>query len=197
MGPEIKRWADRLPTPWKNGAGTTYPLLAAPAGAEAEQADWRLSIADIVVDGAFSTFAGIERLSVVLSGPGISLMVDSIEHRLDRSELGPSGVLAYPGEAVVTCRLLGGPVKLLNVMLRRPHCRADLSLLEIAQDIVVVANPNCEELILVVAGPLRAAGLAQQSPAALQQFDLLRVGQGGRVELSGPGMAVRLTISCS
>ena len=50
---------------WKNGGGWTTELARAPAEGEGEF-DWRISIAEVDVDGEFSRFPGIEdRKSVV------------------------------------------------------------------------------------------------------------------------------------
>ncbi|MBM3526239.1 MAG: HutD family protein, partial [Alphaproteobacteria bacterium] len=52
--------------PWKNGLGRTAEIARAPATGEAF--DWRLSIATIAADGAFSVFPGCERTLVPIAG---------------------------------------------------------------------------------------------------------------------------------
>ncbi|MBQ0922272.1 HutD family protein [Hydrogenophaga aromaticivorans] len=98
-------------TPWRNGGGVTRELLAWP-----DPADWRLriSVADIAADGPFSAFPGVQRWFVLLSGEGVVLDFDN--HGL---ALRPGDApLAFDGAAAPGCRLMDGPVRDLNLMLR-------------------------------------------------------------------------------
>lgn len=98
-------------TPWRNGGGVTRELLAWP-----DPADWRLriSVADIAADGPFSAFPGVRRWFTLLSGKGVVL--DLPDHPLT---LRPGDApLAFDGVAAPDCRLLGGPVRDLNLMIR-------------------------------------------------------------------------------
>ena len=99
------------PQPWRNGGGVTRELLAWPAGA-----DWRvrISVADIESDGPFSAFPGVERWFVVLKGAGVDLRVAGVPHRLHRGD----APLRFAGGAAADCRLLDGPTRDLNLMLR-------------------------------------------------------------------------------
>lgn len=103
--------ADTPPMPWKNGGGLTRELLAWPAFG-----DWqvRVSVAEIESDGPFSSFPGADRWFAVLAGGGVALTVDGHAH-VRRAGDPP---LAFPGEATVDCRLLQGPSRDLNLMLR-------------------------------------------------------------------------------
>lgn len=62
--------------PWKNGGGETREIAAFPPGAGFDDFDWRLSIATIAEDGAFSAFPGIDRTLILLSGNGVALRLD-------------------------------------------------------------------------------------------------------------------------
>lgn len=98
-------------TPWRNGGGVTRELLAWP-----DPADWRLriSVADIAANGPFSAFPGVQRWFVLLSGEGVVLDFDN--HGL---ALRPGDTpLAFDGAAAPGCRLMGGPVRDLNLMVR-------------------------------------------------------------------------------
>lgn len=98
-------------SPWRNGGGVTRELLAWPS-----PADWRLriSVADIAADGPFSAFPGVQRWFVLLSGEGVVLDVD--HHGL---ALRPGDApLAFDGATAPGCRLIGGPVRDLNLMVR-------------------------------------------------------------------------------
>jgi hypothetical protein len=104
--------ADAVPaTPWRNGGGRTRELFAWPPGP-----DWqlRISLADIDADGPFSAFPGVRRYFAVLEGAGVALDLEGREQPLTQGDepFGFDGALA-PG-----CRLLAGPTRDLNLMLR-------------------------------------------------------------------------------
>lgn len=111
MTPPLTSVADTPPQPWRNGGGSTRELLAWPSAQ-----DWllRLSVADIDADGPFSVFDGVQRWFVVLQGAGVALTIDGQAH-LQRPEGTP---LHFDGAAHTDCRLLDGPTRDLNLMLR-------------------------------------------------------------------------------
>ena len=109
----ILRADDIPPTAWKNGGGATRELLRLPAGTD----DWRvrLSVADIAADGPFSPFPGVTRHFAVLSGAGVQLAWPGgrrTEHRI------ADPALVFDGAMAPECRLLGGPTRDLNLMVR-------------------------------------------------------------------------------
>jgi environmental stress-induced protein Ves len=97
--------------PWRNSGGRTRELLAWP-----ESSNWafRISVADIEADGAFSIFPGVQRWFAVLEGAGVELTIDGFPKRLTRN----AAPLRFSGASVTTCRLLDGPTLDLNLMLR-------------------------------------------------------------------------------
>jgi environmental stress-induced protein Ves len=111
MTPRIVALADVPPAPWKNGGGVTRELLARPPGS-----DWqvRISVAEIAADGPFSSFPGVARWFAVLEGGGVALTIDGVERRCRPGD----APVAFSGSAKVDCRLLDGPSRDLNLMLR-------------------------------------------------------------------------------
>ena len=111
MSATVVRCIDVPPRPWRNGGGTTRELLAWPAGN-----DWqlRISVAEIEADGPFSAYPGVERWFTVLQGAGVELAIAGVPHHLRRGD----APLCFDGEAVANCRLLDGPTRDLNLMLR-------------------------------------------------------------------------------
>lgn len=105
------RLADMAPQRWKNGGGLTRELLAWPSAA-----DWRvrLSVADITADGPFSAFEGVQRWFAVLEGDGVRLSVDGVATELRAG----SPAFGFAGAASTGCKLLGGPTRDFNLMLR-------------------------------------------------------------------------------
>ena len=73
--------ADIVPTPWKNGGGATREIACWPPGTGLDSFDWRISVATIAADGAFSVFAGIDRSITLLSGDGVRLHGEHGTHR--------------------------------------------------------------------------------------------------------------------
>jgi environmental stress-induced protein Ves len=109
--PRLVALADVAPAPWKNGGGVTRELLAWPA-----EGAWkvRVSVASIDADGPFSAFPGVDRWFAVLAGGGVALTVDGVERHCRAGD----PPLAFAGDAAVDCRLLDGPSRDLNLMLR-------------------------------------------------------------------------------
>jgi environmental stress-induced protein Ves len=105
----LVRVRDVVPVPWRNGGGRTRELLVGP-GAEWR---WRISVADVEADGPFSAFPGVERWFAVLEGEGVALELG------DRVAVVRTGeLLCFDGAAAPMCRLLAGPTRDLNLMLR-------------------------------------------------------------------------------
>jgi environmental stress-induced protein Ves len=128
LEPGVVRFAlDAIaPTPWKNGGGTTREIAVWPPGAGMDAFAWRVSVADIVADGPFSAFPGIDRQIALLDGAGVHLQAhdDSFCHRL--TAIGePFG---FAGDTAVHATLVEGPTRDFNVMSRRGVCHADVTL---------------------------------------------------------------------
>jgi uncharacterized protein len=113
----MKSWSvvcleDVAATPWLNGGGITRELLAWP-----HPLDWtaRLSVAEVEHDGPFSHLAGVRRWFAVVSGAGVRLRIgDAIHELTTRSE-----PLEFDGAAHADCKLLAGPTRDFNLMLRQ------------------------------------------------------------------------------
>jgi uncharacterized protein len=98
--------------PWANGGGRTRELLTWP---RAEGWLVRVSVAEIEANGPFSSLPGIDRCFAVLEGEGVVLALPDGEQRLTPRD----AAVAFPGEAAPSCRLLDGPTRDLNLMVRR------------------------------------------------------------------------------
>lgn len=106
--------------PWKNGGGTTRELVAWP---RREEWQVRVSVADIVSDGLFSAYPGVRRWFAVLEGAGIDLQVGNATHRLTRN----AAPFLFDGAQPVRCRLIAGPTRDLNLMLRGTDGRLEIA----------------------------------------------------------------------
>ncbi len=111
MNPIRVDWTSVAPQRWRNGGGVTRELLALPNGG-----DWtvRISVADIERDGDFSAYPGVTRWFGVLTGKGVELLVNGCRRQITPSD----EPICFSGAARSSCRLLDGPTRDLNLMLR-------------------------------------------------------------------------------
>jgi environmental stress-induced protein Ves len=124
----ILRAADYKVMPWKNGAGSTTEIAVSPDGGALDDFDWRVSMARVAEDGAFSLFPEIDRTLLVLDGAGMVLTTTGHgSARLD-SETAP---YAFPGHRDTYATLIGGPIVDLNIMSRRERVRHRVKRIEI------------------------------------------------------------------
>lgn len=107
----VTRVEDTTPQRWRNGGGWTRELLALPG-----YDDWqvRVSVADIESDGPFSSFPGVRRFFSVIEGAGVELSIDGRVFRVTPDD----AALQFAGEATTSCRMLDGPTRDLNLMVR-------------------------------------------------------------------------------
>jgi len=108
----LRRLVDAEPVSWKNGGGLTRELLREPAEGPMRL---RISVADVASEGPFSLFPGVERVITLLSGAGFRLRGPAWAATLT----GASPPFRFPGDVPVTCDLLDGPIRDVNVMWTR------------------------------------------------------------------------------
>lgn len=112
----ILRAADRTPMPWKNGGGVTREVAIWPPTAALDAFDWRISIAEVAQGGPFSTFPDVDRVLTVIEGSGIELVVEG-QPAVTLDDAAPP--FAFPGDAACAATLHQGPIRDLNLMVRR------------------------------------------------------------------------------
>ncbi|HOO62837.1 MAG TPA: HutD family protein [Synergistaceae bacterium] len=117
-GPETFRIS-----PWKNGGGKTTELYASYAPGE-KQFLWRISMAGVIQDGAFSDFSGYDRVLLLLEGKGMTLFHE--DHGTARMEK-PLDLARFSGNWKTRAVLLDGPLRDFNVMTRRDRCTAEVT----------------------------------------------------------------------
>ncbi|WLS77676.1 HutD family protein [Erwinia pyri] len=102
---------------WRNGGGETREIVSFPP--DSSEFSWRISIATIAADGAFSRFPGIDRVITLLEGEGVELKAGNRYTQLLR----PRQPFAFAGEDEIEARLTSGVSTDFNVMTRREtHC---------------------------------------------------------------------------
>jgi environmental stress-induced protein Ves len=144
---------------WRNGGGWTRAIargrIDGTPAMDADDWDWRLSIADIEADGPFSRFPGVDRVLVLLEGAGIDLaFADGASVRL----VEPLARLAFAGERNVHCALIAGPTRDFNLMWRRERMRAALSVVDLGVGAAAIAVPAPAKALHVLTGALVVDG---------------------------------------
>lgn len=170
--------------PWKNGQGETLEIARSPAGQSLDDFDWRVSVAPVIADGEFSVFPGIERTIAVIEGAGMTLDLAGRP-----VELTPGVPLTYDGGLAVHGRLVDGPVRDINVMVRRGRCIGEMIL---ATGNVAIAAAGATVIAYGLAGTWIAEAGGESRPLAPGDsvlteetpLTLALNGAGGRIALA-------------
>ena len=179
---------------WRNGAGWTREIFAARAGGSAEASwDWRLSIAEIDADAPFSTFTGIDRELVLLTGNGLRLRFDDGE----AVELHPPhDGLRFAGERAVAGELLDGPTTDFNLMWRRDGVDAALWRRPLVGQMLLFVDPGTTWVVHLLAGQATFDATSSLPQLAAGDTALLAAGTGRtRHALDGGGEALVMRLA--
>jgi environmental stress-induced protein Ves len=188
--------------PWKNGGGTTAEIAIAPDDADfaAGRFDWRLSLARVERDGPFSPFPGIDRTILLVEGAGMILHATDSGARLvlDR-RFQPQD---FPGEQPIECRLLGGPVRDLNLMVNRARGHATWQVLMLDRGAAALPTGAATLVAHLLEGTMAIEGAgiggAGDVAAAMQAGDTLiaeTVAAGAALAARGTGVLFAATIA--
>lgn len=166
---------------WKNGLGWTSEIargrVPAPmprrdaVDTDADDWDWRLSIADIDRDCAFSVFPGIDRSLRLLAGQGMRLRFDDGQVVVLDPE---RPQLEFAGERALECALLDGPTRDFNAMWRRDRIDARMAARQLAGDTGLAVGPRETVAVHALAG--RATAGNGQADCLLADGDTLIAG---------------------
>jgi len=192
MSARVLRTADYRRMRWKNGGGWTTELAASASTVEGGNFDWRISIAEIESDGAFSTFPGCDRYIALLDGPGMELQFDASEPvRLDQR----LRFVRFDGEAKTFGRLLGGAVRDFNVMVRRDRVRAEVLHRPLVGPMVFLPEAATTWFVYLVAGQAALKDVAGMQLEAGESL-LLQPGDAAQTRvLSGGGEVVLVKLT--
>ena len=111
-------FASLSPVPWKNGGGSTTEIAIGPPDSGFEDFDWRVSLATIEKDGAFSQFPGVDRTLALVEGHGMTLEIDGDPVLITDGD----PVVAFDGSSDVTAKLSRGGSTDFNAMTRSDRC---------------------------------------------------------------------------
>ena len=159
--------------PWKNGLGTTADLFMAPAGATHDTFDLRFSMAPIVEPGPFSSFPSADRRITLIEGNGLDLNFGDHSHHL--TPLAPFG---FDTELAPMGTPVNGPVRVVNVMARRPKWHIEEC------NVVSCVSEQVDDgsfcFLFVIDGEWEATGSQQ----AIARREVLLAKGGGRLEIA-------------
>ena len=132
---------------WANGGGWTTEIIAEPSS---DQWTWRLSVADVEVDGPFSPFPGVDRSIALLRGAGFALTIGERDENVIDTPFRP---FDFPGDEITSCRLIDGAVQDLNLMSVRSSARRRLEFVAVAQGQTIELDDV--DVVVVVSGQIR------------------------------------------
>jgi environmental stress-induced protein Ves len=176
---------------WRNGLGWTRQIAAS---SEGDDWNWRLSIAEIEQDAAFSTFPGVERELVLLHGNGVRLCFDDGE---TATLLPPHERHRFSGERGLRGELVDGLTHDFNLMWRPAALDAELLLRPLVGPMLFFADARTHWAIHLVAGQARFDAASGPPPLWAGDTALLYGTPGrARYALEGGGelIAVKFTV---
>lgn len=192
----LLRGADLVASPWKNGGGITREIAL---GGSPEAFAWRVSVADVAQAGPFSRFEGVARTLVLLDGAG--MMLDQTgaaapdaaarTHTLAK----PLDVAHFDGEAPISARLIDGPTRDFNLMVRRDvaHATFEIWRESMSRDV------QGETALLYCASGAANVRVNGGEPVALATGDTLRIdttdkARSVRIETQGDGALLAIAL---
>src|SRR5687767_4536084 len=149
--------ADYRDMPWKNGGGVTRELVKLPHPSDPARFLARLSVATVGASGPFSVFPGVDRTLMILDGAGVALTLGGEREVVLDRRWQP---FAFPGEAEIQCRLLGGPVRDFNLMVDRALAQGTLAVVLLAPGETRPLAGARTVLLHVLEGQVSVAGTA-------------------------------------
>ncbi len=130
----IIKFNDLQQTTWKNGGGTTREIAIARSG---DALIWRLSIADVGVDGPFSKFEGLSRILTVIEGEGMELI--GKQATLQAEYAVP---VSFDGALEIQSRLKNGPLRDLNLIYDPAYCIGHARVIAEAAEYSIESRPG-------------------------------------------------------
>ena len=195
----LLRGADLVASPWKNGGGVTREIAAVStdaAGAAAlDSFAWRVSVADVAQPGPFSRFEGVDRTLVLLEGAGM-LLDEAGSAASTHALTQPLDVARFAGETAIAARLVDGPTRDFNLMVRRDAARGTLDVWRAP----VTRDVTAQTVLLYCAqGSVRVRVEHREAAFVLSTGDTLRIdaahaAQPVNLETQGEGALLAVTL---
>lgn len=158
-------FAGLSPVPWKNGGGSTTEIAIGPPDTGFEDFDWRVSLATIEKDGAFSLFPGVDRTLALVEGHGMLLEIDGEPTLVTETE----PVVAFDGSSQVSAKLSRGGSTDFNAMTRSERCYHTFGRRQLSGDSTFVARADVTVLFLAKGDSLELRN--EQERIGLVRYD--------------------------
>ncbi|MFP6560505.1 HutD family protein [Paraburkholderia sp. B3] len=199
----LLRGADLVASPWKNGGGVTREIAAASAGAVVvgsapaggagaglDAFAWRVSVADVAQAGPFSRFEDVDRTLVLLEGAGM-LLDEAGPAARTHALTQPLDVARFAGEAAIEARLVDGPTRDFNLMVRRGAACGTLDVWRTATEHRFTA----QTVLLYCARGHVEARVDNAEPVTLAAGDTLRIDAVQPIDIETQGEGAVLAIA--
>ena len=176
-------FAALAPVPWKNGGGSTTEIAIGPPDSGFEDFDWRVSLATIEKDGAFSLFPGVDRTLALVEGHGMTLEIDGEPTLVTDAD----PVVAFDGSSKVEAKLNRGGSTDFNAMTRSERCYHTFGRRRLSGDSTFVARADVTVLFLAEGDALELRNEGER--IGLVRYDAVVLEGGSVWKLEGQGMA--------
>lgn len=170
--------AEFLEQAWANGNGRTTELAAGP---DRESWQWRISMARIDADGDFSVLPGVRRQLAPLDG-GIELHFDDGQTLAARR----LQVIDFNGSDKASCRLVDGPGRDINLMLRE-GVAGQLIVRPLVGAMLLPQSASTRWFVLVLAGQIELRAGEERLQLGHGQAAWLYPGTAANAHLDGGG----------
>lgn len=159
--------------PWANGLGTSREIILEPAGPlqDSSQWLWRVATTRIKADCPFSLSPGLDRIIVLLKGNGFELSHASAP---PQKVSAPFGSLHFGGDWHTSCRLIDGPVEVLNVMAFRDQVGCSIAQVSVGKEPLSQLVTGTTKAMYVLGGAVTAR-LAGGPELSLETGDTVRI----------------------
>jgi len=175
-------FAALAPVPWKNGGGSTTEIAIGPPESGFEDFDWRVSLATIEKDGAFSLFPGVDRTLALVEGHGMTLDIDGEPTLVTDAD----PVVAFDGSSKVEAKLNRGGSTDFNAMTRSERCYHTFGRRRLSGDSTFVARADVTVLFLAEGDALELRN--EEERIGLVRYDAVVLEGGSVWKLEGQGM---------
>ncbi|MEW6759471.1 MAG: HutD family protein [Pseudomonadota bacterium] len=175
-------FAALAPVPWKNGGGSTTEIAIGPPDSGFEDFDWRVSLATIEKDGAFSLFPGVDRTLALVEGHGMLLEIDGEPTLVTDAD----PVVAFDGSSKVEAKLNRGGSTDFNAMTRSERCYHTFGRRRLSGDSTFVARADVTVLFLAEGDALELRNEGER--IGLVRYDAVVLEGGSVWKLEGQGM---------
>lgn len=190
----ILRSGDFAKLAWKNGLGNSDVIASQPRLAGYDRVDWQVGTTEFGIDCPFSSLPGMDRQFMLLSGGGVELhCIDviagiDVRHAVDR----PYVPFAFRGDWQTTCRMLGEPVRVFNVMTRRGKAAAKITIPRWTGALYCEQHRGETLIAAMLAGSVLVPG--ELHPLAPNEAVVLDSPAGERCEIVSSGGDARMAV---